>query len=489
MGYDMTKPVEELIAATPTLAVHHAAGQRIGRLTCDSREAVPGCCFIAVEGTAVDGHRFIAQATAAGAAAVVCRRLPETLADGVCYVEVADPQAALADLAAAFYDHPSRQLRLVGVTGTNGKTTVATLLYDLFRRLGCEAGLVSTVVYRVGGRSIPSTHTTPDAIRLNALLREMVDAGCAYCFMEVSSHAVVQERIRGLHFAGGVFTNLTHDHLDYHKTFAAYIEAKKRFFDALPPEAFALTNVDDRNGRVMLQNTRAGRKSYSLRSPADFTARVLEQHLDGMALRLDGDEVWVRFPGRFNAANLLAVYGTALLLGADRREVLTTLSGLHSVSGRMETVRAADGRTAVVDYAHTPDALENVLRTLKELLPKGGRLIVVCGCGGDRDRTKRPEMAQAALKYAETAIFTSDNPRHERPDDILDEMTAPLAPDARYLRIADRAEAIRTAAVLARPGDIVLLAGKGHETYQIVGDERRHFDDREQIARQFGIHD
>ncbi len=483
---DDMKPIDSLIEATEVVTVRNAAGQVVRSLTCDSREVAAGSCFFAVAGTAADGHRFIPQAVAAGAVAVVCERMPETLAEGVCYVAVADTHAALADMAAAFYDHPSRELRLVGVTGTNGKTTVATLLYDLFRRLGYEAGLISTVVYRVGERRIDSTHTTPDAIRLNALLREMVDAGCAYCFMEVSSHAVVQQRIRALRFAGGLFTNITHDHLDYHKTFAAYIAAKKRFFDELPAGAFALTNADDRNGRVMVQNTRAAVSAYSLRSAADFTGRVLEQHLDGMLLRLGADEVWVRFLGRFNASNLLTVYGAALLLGADRTEVLTALSCLAPVSGRLEFVRAADGRTAVVDYAHTPDALENVLRTLGELC-SGGQLIVVCGCGGDRDRTKRPEMAAVAVKYAATAVFTSDNPRHEDPEAILDEMIDGLPPEARYLRIADRGEAIRAAAMLARPGDIVLLAGKGHETYQIVGDERRHFDDREQIERIFSI--
>ena len=453
------KRIDNLIGSTPVAVVCNAAGQVVRSLTCDSREVSAGSCFFAVTGTAADGHRFIPQAVAAGAVAVVCQQLPETLAEGVCYVAVADTHAAMADMAAAFYDHPSRELHLVGVTGTNGKTTVATLLYDLFRRLGYEAGLISTVV-----------------------------AGCAYCFMEVSSHAIVQERIRGLHFEGGIFTNITHDHLDYHKTFAAYIEAKKLFFDRLPAGAFALTNADDRNGRVMVQNTRARVAAYSLRSAADFTGRVLEQHLDGMLLRLGGDEVWVGFLGRFNASNLLAVYGAALLLGADRSEVLTAMSCLRPVSGRLEFVRAADGRTAVVDYAHTPDALENVLRTLGELLTGGGQLIAVCGCGGDRDRTKRPEMAAMAVKYAATAIFTSDNPRHEDPESILDEMVAGLPPEARYLRIADRGEAIRAAAMLARPGDIVLLAGKGHETYQIVGDERRHFDDRQQIEHQFSIH-
>ena len=326
------KRIDNLIGSTPVAAVCNAAGQVVRSLTCDSREVAAGSCFFAVTGTAADGHRFIPQAVAAGAVAVVCQQLPETLAEGVCYVAVADTHAAMAAMSAAFYDHPSRELHLVGVTGTNGKTTVATLLYDLFRRLGYEAGLISTVVYRVGERRIASTHTTPDVIRLNALMREMVDAGCAYCFMEVSSHAIVQERIRGLHFEGGIFTNITHDHLDYHKTFAAYIEAKKLFFDRLPAGAFALTNADDRNGRVMVQNTRARVAAYSLRSAADFTGRVLEQHLDGMLLRLGGDEVWVGFLGRFNASNLLAVYGAALLLGADRSEVLTAMSCPSPVS-------------------------------------------------------------------------------------------------------------------------------------------------------------
>ena len=479
------KRIDNLIGSTPVAAVCNAAGQVVRSLTCDSREVAAGSCFFAVTGTAADGHRFIPQAVAAGAVAVVCQQLPETLAEGVCYVAVADTHAAMADMAAAFYDHPSRELHLVGVTGTNGKTTVATLLYDLFRRLGYEAGLISTVVYRVGERRIASTHTTPDVIRLNALMREMVDAGCAYCFMEVSSHAIVQERIRGLHFEGGIFTNITHDHLDYHKTFAAYIEAKKLFFDRLPAGAFALTNADDRNGRVMVQNTAAKVSTYSLRSMADFRCRIVETHLDGMLLRIDGAEVWVGLLGRFNAYNLLAVYGAASLLGLDRGEVLRTLSALHPVSGRFEVIRAENGTVAVVDYAHTPDALENVLRTIGELRTPAQQLFAVCGCGGDRDRTKRPEMAQIAVKYASTAIFTSDNPRHESPEAILDEMTAGLDPSVRYLRIADRAEAIRTAVMLSRPGDILLVAGKGHETYQIVGDEKRHFDDREEVRRAF----
>ncbi len=479
------KTIDELSRATCVLRRVGPADAAVGRLVYDSRQVGAGDCFFAVVGTLSDGHAYIPQAVAAGAAAVVCERLPEQLSEAVCYLVVADTSAAMADMAAAFYDHPSRELRLVGVTGTNGKTTVATLLYDLVRALGYEAGLISTVVYRIGGRAVEATHTTPDAIRLNAMMREMVDAGCAYCFMECSSHAIVQLRTRGLHFAGGLFTNLTHDHLDYHKTFAEYLRAKKRFFDDLPRDAFALVNADDRNGRVMVQNTAAAVSAYSLRSAADFRCRIVETHLEGMLLRIDGREVWTHLPGRFNAANLAAVYGAARLLGLDADETLQALSALRSVDGRFQIVRAADGTTAVVDYAHTPDALENVLRTIGELRRPGQQLLAVCGCGGDRDRTKRPEMAAIAVKYASTAIFTSDNPRHEDPAAILDEMTASLDPSVRYLRIVDRAEAIRTAAMLARAGDILLVAGKGHETYQIVGDERRHFDDREELRRAF----
>ena len=376
----------------------------------------------------------------------------------------------------------------IGITGTNGKTTTVTLLYDLFRGLGYKVGLISTVVYRIDTERIESTHTTPDAIRLNEMMARMVEAGCEYCFMEVSSHAIVQERIRGLHFTGGIFSNITHDHLDYHKTFAEYIRAKKLFFDNLPKEAFALINIDDRNGRVMVQNTRATVKTLSLQSMADFRCKILETHPDGMELRIDGREVWVHFLGRFNAYNLLCVYAAALLLGADREEVLQIMSTLHPVSGRFEFVRAADGTTAIVDYAHTPDALEKVLQTVEEIRRPGQQLFVLCGCGGDRDKTKRPEMAQIAVKYATTAILTSDNPRHEDPDAILDDMVAGLAPGDRYLRIADRAEAIRTAAMLAKPGDILLLAGKGHETYQIVGDVKNHFDDKEEALRAFALY-
>lgn len=478
------KRLSDLLQDTVVASLHGEGEREVSGLTFDSRCVEPGHCFFAVRGTQCDGHRFIPAAVERGAGTVVCEELPEGLADGVTYVVVPDAQGALADLSAAFYDHPSRALKLVGVTGTNGKTTTATLLYDLVRALGFKAGLISTVVYKIDQREVEATHTTPDPIRLNAMMREMADAGCAYCFMECSSHAIVQERTRGLCFAGGVFTNITHDHLDYHKTFAEYIRAKKLFFDALPAGAFALTNADDRNGRVMVQNTAAEVKSYSLRTTADFRCKIVEMHLDGMLLRIDGREVWVALPGRFNACNLLAVYGTAVSLGFAPEQTLCAMSLLRPVSGRFEVVRAVDGTTAVVDYAHTPDALENVLRTIAEIRTEQ-QLIVVCGCGGDRDRTKRPEMARIAVKHAVTAIFTSDNPRHESPEAILDEMVAGLDPGARYLRMADRAEAIRTAVMLARAGDILLIAGKGHETYQIVGDEKRHFDDREEVRRCF----
>ena len=482
------KTLKDLLKDTPVTALHGDGSTTVAALAYDSRAVTRSDCFFATRGTQSDGHDFIPDAVAKGASAVVCEQLPAETAHGVAYVVVPDAAGALADMAAAFYGHPSRELKLVGITGTNGKTTTATLLYDLVRALGYKAGLVSTVVYKVGERIVEATHTTPDPVRLNAMMREMADEGCEYCFMEVSSHAIVQERIRGLHFTGGIFSNITHDHLDYHKTFAEYIRAKKLFFDNLPKEAFALINIDDRNGRVMVQNTRATVKTLSLQSMADFRCKILETHPDGMELRIDGREVWVHFLGRFNAYNLLCVYAAALLLGADREEVLQIMSTLHPVSGRFEFVRAADGTTAIVDYAHTPDALEKVLQTVEEIRRPGQQLFVLCGCGGDRDKTKRPEMAQIAVKYATTAILTSDNPRHEDPDAILDDMVAGLAPGDRYLRIADRAEAIRTAAMLAKPGDILLLAGKGHETYQIVGDVKNHFDDKEEALRAFALY-
>lgn len=479
------KQLARLLDNLPVVRVEGNPEVMVSGLVYDSRAVKAGACFFAIGGTQVDGHDYIASAEAKGARVVVCERLPECRSAEVTYVVVEESAATMADMAAAYYDHPSRALKLVGVTGTNGKTTTATLLYDLVRALGYRAGLISTVVYKIDEREVAATHTTPDVIRLNAMLREMVDAGCAYCFMECSSHAIVQQRTRGLAFAGGLFSNITHDHLDYHGDFVSYIRAKKAFFDALPKEAFALTNVDDRNGRVMVQNTAARVVTYSLRGVADHHCKIVEMHLDGMLLRLDGRELWVGLLGRFNAYNLTVVYATALALGFDKEEVLRLLTTLCPVSGRFELVRAGNGTTAVVDYAHTPDALENVIQTIEELRTPTQQLIVLCGCGGNRDRTKRPEMAAIAVKYATTAIFTSDNPRHESPEAILDEMTASLEPSARYLRIVDRGEAIRTAVMLSKPGDILLVAGKGHEDYQIIGDEKIHFDDREQVRKAF----
>lgn len=452
------------------------------RLVYDSRAVRAGDCFFALRGETSDGHAFIGAAIEKGATTVVCEQLPLQQVGGIRYIVTADTHMALAQAAAEFYGHPSAELKLVGVTGTNGKTTVATLLYDLFRKLGFEAGLISTVVYKVGPDEQPSTHTTPDPIVLNRLLRQMVDKGCQYAFMEVSSHALVQRRAAALTFAGGIFTNLTHDHLDYHGTLAAYRDAKKSFFDGLPKGSFALVNADDRNATVMVQNTKAAVKTYSLRQLADFRARIVEADTEGMELRIDHTEVWVRFLGRFNAANLLAVYGAGRLLGADKEEILTAMSTLTPVAGRFEFVRSTDGRTAVVDYAHTPDALEKALKTLDEL-KGGGRLIVVVGCGGDRDRTKRPEMARIACAGAQVAIFTADNPRTEDAEKILDDMVAGLSPADKYIRITDRAEAIRAAAMMAGAEDLILVAGKGHETYQITGTEKHHFDDREELKK------
>ena len=451
----------------------------------DSRKVKAGDCFFAVVGTASDGHDYIASAVEKGARAIVCQRLPEQTNSEVAYILVEDSNIAMAAMAAAFYNHPSRELKLVGVTGTNGKTTTATLLYDMFMAMGYSAGLISTVVYRIGERRIDSTHTTPDSIRLNAMMREMVDEGCEYCFMEVSSHAAAQHRIDYLNFTGALFTNLTHDHLDYHGTYQEYIRAKKSFFDALDKSAWAVVNIDDRNGEVMVQNTRAKVYRLSLRSMADYHTRLIELMTDGMQLNLDGHELWVKFTGRFNAYNLTTVYAAATLLGIDKLEVLTVLSALSPVSGRFETITAKDRTIAVVDYAHTPDALDNVLQTIDEVRKESQQLFVVCGCGGDRDKTKRPEMAAIALRYATTAIFTSDNPRTESPEAILDDMVAGVGTATNYLRITDRREAIRTASMLAKPGDIILIAGKGHEDYQIIGTEKHHFDDREQIREAF----
>ncbi|MEG0601580.1 MAG: UDP-N-acetylmuramoyl-L-alanyl-D-glutamate--2,6-diaminopimelate ligase [Mucinivorans sp.] len=452
----------------------------------DSRAVGEGSLFVATSGTQLDGHHYIDSAIASGAKTIVCQTMPSTKVDGVRYIKVADSHSALGELASAFYGHPSTKLRLVGVTGTNGKTTIATLLYDLFRKLGYKVGLLSTVVNRIDERPVASTHTTPDPVELNALLSEMVQAGCDYCFMEVSSHSLVQHRTAGLSFVGGIFTNITHDHLDYHGTFAAYLAAKKSFFDALPSQAFALTNLDDRNGEVMLQNSAAHHFTYSMRSLADYQTKIIESHLDGTLLRINGKELWVNFLGRFNAYNLTAIYGAAMCLGADKEQVLTALSTLNSVSGRFETMRSPSGILAVVDYAHTPDALENVLDTIQEIRCQG-KIITVVGCGGDRDKTKRPEMARIAAEKSDRVILTSDNPRGEDPAEILSQMNAGLDPILRRhtLTIENRAEAIRAAVALASENDIILIAGKGHENYQEIQGVRHHFDDKEQIQQAF----
>ena len=477
--------LKDLLRNVETLALCGEESVEIASLGFDSRSVVPGMLFFAVVGEQSDGHRYIESALNKGAVAVVCQQLPQTMRRGVTYVQVADSHVALGEMASAFYGNPSRRLRLVGVTGTNGKTTTATLLYDLFRDLGYKVGLISTVTYCVDSRSMPSTHTTPDPVRLNAMLAEMVEVGCEYCFMEVSSHSIVQNRIRGLQFAGGIFTNITHDHLDYHKTFAEYIRAKKLFFDNLPKEAFALVNADDRNGLVMVQNTRAQVKTFALRSMADFRCRIVEMLFDGMLLNIDDQEVWVRFLGRFNAYNLLGVYAAALLLGADRKEVLTQLSSLHAVNGRFEYLRSPKGVTAIVDYAHTPDALQNVIDTINEIRTPGQKLYVVVGCGGNRDTTKRPEMAKIAASCSDLAIFTSDNPRLEDPEAIIAQMKAGVDASDRYIAITDRREAIRAAVMMAHEGDIILVAGKGHETYQDAGGVKHHFDDKEEITAAF----
>lgn len=461
---------------------------KITSIEFDSRAVKSGSLFVATRGTLVDGHNFIEKAIEQGALIVVCEELPSATVSGVKYIKVDDSHSALAYLAAKFYDNPSHKLKLVGVTGTNGKTTTATLLHDLFQKLGYKAGLLSTVVNKVGDTAIASTHTTPNPVELNELLAQMVEAGCDYCFMEVSSHALVQRRTDALRFVGGIFTNLTHDHLDYHKTFAEYLKAKKSFFDTLPTEAFALTNIDDKNGIVMLQNCKAAKRTYSLRSLGDYHATIVESHLDGTLLRLNEHELWVHLIGRFNAYNLAAIYGTAVELGAPEVEVLAAISTLGSVNGRFETIKSKNGILAVVDYAHTPDALDNVLSTIAEI--KGNaKIITVAGCGGDRDNTKRPVMARIAAERSDRAILTSDNPRTEDPQQILTQMEAGLDPVLRRktLTISDRREAIRTAVALATMGDIILIAGKGHETYQDINGIKNHFDDKEEVQKAFDL--
>lgn len=457
----------------------------VAALTDDSRAVVPGAMFVAVRGVASDGHAYIGKALAAGARYIVAEEKADNRPEGVIWIRVADTREALGRLAARWYGDPSEELTLVGVTGTNGKTTVATLLYSLARLLGHKAGLISTVANIVDGASEAADHTTPHPLYLNALLRRMADAGCTFAAMEVSSHAADQHRIAGLSYDGGIFTNLTRDHLDYHKTVEAYLRAKKSFFDGLPAEAFALVNADDRNGAVMVQNTAARKATYSIRGVADYTVRVVEDRIDGMLLDFDGTQAETLFAGRFNASNLAAVYGAALLLGWPREEVLRAVSALHPVAGRFQPFRSADGVTAIVDFAHTPDALVNVLDTIAEIVSDGTRVYCVCGAGGDRDKGKRPLMAAAADVRCDNLVLTSDNPRSEDPGAIIDDMLAGLSPERRAAAtvIVDRREAIARTIAAAQPGDVVLVAGKGHETEQITKTRTEHFDDREECRR------
>lgn len=455
----------------------------------DSRRIKTGHLFVAMRGTQVDGHLFIGKAIELGAISVLCEDLPEVLQKGITYVQVESTEDAVGKVATLFYGDPSHKLKLVGVTGTNGKTTIATLLYNMFRKFGHKVGLLSTVCNYIDDVEVPADHTTPDPIELNELLAKMVEAGCEYAFMECSSHAIHQKRIGGLKFAGGLFTNLTRDHLDYHKTFENYRNAKKAFFDGLPKDAFAITNADDKNGMIMVQNTKATVKTYSIRTLADFRARILECHFEGMYLEIDGREVGVQFIGKFNVSNLLAVYGAAIMLGKKPEDVLLVLSTLHSVNGRLEPIHSPEGFTAIVDYAHTPDALANVLNAIHEVLDGKGHVITVCGAGGNRDKGKRPLMAQEAVRQSDKVIITSDNPRFEEPQDIINDMLAGLNEQQmrKVISIVDRKEAIRTACMMAQKGDVVLVAGKGHETYQEIKGVKHHFDDKEVLHEIFKV--
>jgi UDP-N-acetylmuramoyl-L-alanyl-D-glutamate--2,6-diaminopimelate ligase len=481
------KKLIDIIPKSHILEIQGGNEIPISNITFDSRAVAPQNLFFAIKGTQADGHKYIESAISKGATAVVCETLPNKLQPIVTYIKVKDSSETLGFASAAFYDYPAKKVKLVGITGTNGKTTTVTLLFRLINRLGGKAGLISTVQNQIGEKIIPSTHTTPDALKLNKLLSQMAEEGCSHCFMEVSSHAIVQKRIEGVDFTGAVFSNITHDHLDYHHTFSEYIKAKKLFFDKLSTNAFALTNIDDRNGKVMVQNTRAKVYTYSLRSMANYRCKIIEQNPHGMLLNIDSTELWSRLIGNFNAYNLLAVYSSAMLLGFDQNEVLTALSDMGPVNGRFENMIAPNGIMAVIDYAHTPDALENVIETINKVKPEGNRLITVVGAGGNRDKSKRPVMAQVALQGSDLVVLTSDNPRNEEPNDIIADMKKGVEASSvgRALTITDRREAIRTACLLASPGDVVLIAGKGHETYQEVKGVKHHFDDKEEVAEIF----
>ena len=477
------KALSELLKAVKPLTVEGSCDVEIAGVEIDSRKVKQGDLFVAMKGTQVDGHRFIGKAIGQGAVAVLCEDMPQEKAEGVTYIQVASTEEAVGPVATHFFGDPSRKLKLVGVTGTNGKTTIATLLYNLFRKLGHKVGLLSTVCNYIDGEAVPADHTTPDPIALNELLARMVSAGCTYCFMECSSHAIHQHRIGGLHFAGGLFTNLTRDHLDYHKTFENYRNAKKMFFDMLPKTAFAVTNADDKNGLFMVQNCKASVKTYSIQRVADYRARILECHFEGMYLEIDGKEVGVQFIGRFNVSNLLAVYAAAVLLGEDAQAVLVAMSTLGSVSGRLEPIRSPEGFTAIVDYAHTPDAIANVLSAIHEVLNGKGKVITVCGAGGNRDHGKRPLMAQEAVRLSDKVILTSDNPRTEDPEAIIADILPGLKEThTPYVVRPDRREAIAYAIENHCPGDVIILCGKGHEDYQIIGKTKVHMDEREIVA-------
>ncbi len=482
----MNKEVKDIIYGVSIKSVTGSTDGVVNALTLDSRKAVSGSVFFAVKGARFDGHDFITDVIANGCRVIICEQeMP--VPQGVTLIVTDDSHKAVGVVASNFYDEPSRQLKLVGITGTNGKTTTTTLLHKLFSGLGHKTGLLSTVVNKIGGREVPSTHTTPDAISLNALLAEMVNEGCEYCFMEVSSHAIHQHRIAGLEFAGGVFTNITHDHLDYHKTFKEYIDVKKQFFDHLPAGAFALTNIDDKNGMVMVQNTKAKKYSYALKTLADFKVKVLENQFSGLVLTINGKEVWTRLIGDFNAYNLLSVFAVSQLLGEEEQEVLTQISTLESVEGRFQYFVSDTGITTIIDYAHTPDALENVLKTIANIRTRNETLCTVVGCGGDRDKTKRPEMAAIACEWSDRVIFTSDNPRSEDPDRIIEDMMTgvPGVHFKKTLSITDRAQAIKTAVSMAERGDIILIAGKGHEKYQEIKGVKHDFDDRQTAVELF----
>lgn len=481
--------LQEILYGVAITELVGTTNREVTALTFDSRQVAKGSIFFAIKGSLSDGHAYIAQTVEAGAEVIICEEMPSEKKEGVTYIKVEDSHIALGKVASAFYGHPSAKLKLVGITGTNGKTTIATLLFKLFRELGYQVGLISTVQNQINDEIIPATHTTPNPIALNELLAKMTSQGCDFCFMEVSSHAVAQHRIEGLDFTGGIFSNITHDHLDFHKTFDNYLKAKKGFFDALPASAFALTNADDKNGLVMLQNTKALKKTYALKQLADFKARIIENKFSGLNLDIDHVDVFFKLVGSFNAYNLLAVYGAAVLLGEDKFNVLTLLSNLTGAEGRFDYVSNRLNIIGIVDYAHTPDAVQNVLSTIQDIRKGTEQVITVIGCGGDRDKTKRPVMAQVACDWSDKVILTSDNPRTEDPVAIVQDMEAGVSPTnkRKTLTIVDRREAIKTACHLAKPGDIILLAGKGHEKYQEINGVRHHFDDKEILLEQLNL--